>query len=135
MSILFIYKSCASDCAGCPYLHQCTESKNHVKVVTRHIWDGCIEICEGLHHTRGNKDLYNKRKEAMMLFGTAEEHHGFRYTQLKGKARMAMKVGLTFACLNLKKSAFLLDLRDKDSLHFPDSSRFFLFFLDFSRSP
>ena len=33
------------------------------------------------------------------LFGTAKEHHGFRYTQLKGKARMDMKVGLTYACL------------------------------------
>lgn len=32
------YKSCASDCEKCPYRAQCTESANHVKVVTRHIY-------------------------------------------------------------------------------------------------
>ena len=56
--------------------------------------------------------FYEKRKETIeRLFGTAKEHHGFRYTQLIGKARMNMKVGLTFACLNLKKLAKMLSLR------------------------
>lgn len=51
-------------------------------------------------------DLYKLRKETIeRLFGTAKENHGFRYTQMYGKARMEMKVGLTFACLNLKKLA------------------------------
>jgi hypothetical protein len=55
------------------------------------------------------KDLYNKRKETIeRLFGTAKENHGFRYTQMYGKARMQMKVGLTFACMNLKKLARIL---------------------------
>ncbi len=123
------YKSCASDCANCPYLHQCTESANHVKIVTRHLWENYIEICEDLRNTKGNKELYDKRKETIeRLFGTAKEHHGFRYTLLKGKARMAMKVGLTFACLNLKKLAFLLDFRDNASLTLRSSSPFFSFF-------
>ena len=105
------YKSCTSDCVKCPYLHQCTESANCVKVVTRHIWEDYIEICEDLRHTSGNKELYDKRKETVeRLFGTAKEHHGFRYTQMIGKARMDMKVGLTFACLNLKKLAKMLHI-------------------------
>ena len=33
------------------------------------------------------------------------QNHGFRYTQMYGKARMKMKVALTFACMNLKKLA------------------------------
>ena len=46
------------------------------------------------------------RKETIeRIFGTAKENHGFRYTQLYGKARMTMKVALTFACMNLKKLA------------------------------
>lgn len=103
------YKSCSSDCASCPYLHQCTESSNHIKVVMRHIWESYIEICEDIRHTEGSKEIYNKRKETIeRIFGTAKEHHGFRYTQMIGKARMDMKVGLTFACLNLKKLANLL---------------------------
>ena len=39
------------------------------------------------------------------------EGHGFRYTQMVGKAKMEMKVGLTFACFNLKKLAKILDKR------------------------
>jgi hypothetical protein len=37
------------------------------------------------------------------IFGTAKEYHGMRYTRYKGKALMEMKVGHTFACMNLKK--------------------------------
>ncbi len=126
------YKSCAADCANCPHLHQCTESATHTKVVTRHIWENYIEICEDLRHTTGNMELYDKRKETVeRLFGTAKEHHGFRYTQLKGKARMDMKVGLTYACLNLKKLAKMLHL-ECGKLGF--SSLFHAFFPNFLRS-
>ena len=100
------YKSCGITCANCPYLSQCTESKDHVKVITRHIWESYMEQCEEIRQTLGMKELYSHRKETIeRLFGTAKENHGFRYTQLFGKARMEMKVALTFACLNLKKLA------------------------------
>ena len=100
------YKSCGRVCEGCPYLSQCTENKEHVKIVTRHVWEPYMEICEDIRHTLGMRELYQKRKETIeRLFGTAKESHGFRYTQLIGKARMEMKVGLTFACMNLKKLA------------------------------
>ena len=100
------YKSHGYQCESCPYLSQCTESRDHVKVVTRHIWEPYMEICEDIRHTRGMGELYAKRKETIeRLFGSAKELHGFRYTQMIGKARMNMKVGLTFACMNLKKLA------------------------------
>lgn len=106
------YKSNGHICKGCPYLSQCTNSQNHVKVFTRHIWEDYMETCEDIRHTLGMKDLYKKRKETIeRLFGTAKENHGFRYTQMYGKARMEMKVGLTFACLNLKKLARILNKR------------------------
>lgn len=100
------YKSCGHICEKCEFLPKCTESKNHVKVVTRHIWEDYIETCEDIRHTDGMKDLYSHRKETIeRVFGTAKENHGFRYTQMYGKARMTMKVALTFACMNLKKLA------------------------------
>lgn len=100
------YKSCGTECASCPYIKQCTESKKHVKTITRHIWEPYIEICEDIRQTTGMKKLYSQRKETIeRIFGTAKENHGFRYTQMFGKARMEMKVGLTFACMNLKKLA------------------------------
>ena len=108
------YKSCGETCAACPYLSQCTESKDHVKVVTRHIWEPYMEICEEIRHTTGMYELYKKRKETIeRLFGTAKENHGFRYTQMFGKARMEMKVGLTFTCMNLKKLANILQIREQ----------------------
>lgn len=108
------YKSDGSKCRSCPYLPQCTESKEHVKTVTRHIWEGYLEKCEDIRHTLGNKEIYEQRKETIeRIFGTAKEYHGFRYTQYTGKARMDMKAGLTFACPNLKKLARILAERAK----------------------
>ncbi|VHB33509.1 transposase [Streptococcus pyogenes] len=50
------------------------------------------------------KELYQHRKETIeRLFGTAKEYHNLRYTREKGKSKMEDKVGLTLACLNLKK--------------------------------
>ncbi len=107
------YKSMAYKCESCPYLSQCTESKNHVKVITRHIWENYIEICEDIRHRKDTKDTYDLRKETIeRIFGTAKENHGMRYTQEIGKEKMAMKVGLTFTCLNMKKLVNLLDKRD-----------------------
>ncbi|MCM1102985.1 MAG: IS1182 family transposase [Clostridium sp.] len=100
------YKSCGAVCAGCPYLAQCTRSREHVKVITRHIWEPYMEKCEDIRHTLGMKEIYSLRKETIeRIFGSAKENHGFRYTQMFGKARMEMKAGLTFACMNLKKLA------------------------------
>lgn len=100
------YKSRGTICAQCEHMKQCTGSSDHVKLVTRHIWEPYLEVCEDIRHTIGMKELYSQRKETIeRIFGTAKENHGFRYTQLVGKARMEMKVGLTFACMNLKKLA------------------------------
>ena len=103
------YKSKGKICKTCPYLSKCTHSKNTTKVILRHIWESYIEKCEEIRHTRGNKKLYEKRKETIeRIFGSAKEYHGMRYTNSLGKEKMAMKVGLTFACMNLKKLAKIL---------------------------
>lgn len=121
------YKSDAADCAACPYLSKCTASKNHVKTVTQHVWNEYMEICEDIRYRIGMKKLYGKRKETIeRIFGTAKEHHGMRYTQMVGKKKMSMKIGLTFACLNMKKLATMMyererrngTLLDKISCHF-----------------
>ena len=60
------------------------------------------------------KEVYGRRKETIeRIFATAKENHGFRYTQMYGKARMEMKVGLTFACMNLKKLAKMIDRKGR----------------------
>ncbi len=85
-----------------------------MKVVTRHIWEPYMEICEDIRQTIGMKELYAQRKETIeRILGTAKENHGFSYTQMIGKARMEMKVGLTFACMNLKKMAKMIARKGK----------------------
>ena len=68
-----------------------------------------METVEDIRHTRGDREIYARRKETIeRIFGTAKEQHGFRYTQYIGRARMEMKAGLTFACMDLKKLARIL---------------------------
>ena len=72
--------------------------------MTRHIWRDALEICEDIRHRLGMKELYQKRKETIeRLFGTAKEYHNLRYTRQVGKSKLSDKVGLTLACLNIKK--------------------------------
>ena len=68
-----------------------------------------MEMTEDIRHTLGMKALYDQRKETIeRIFGTAKEYHGFRYTNMIGKARMTMKAALTFTCVNLKKLARIM---------------------------
>ena len=100
------YKSDPKVCAQCPYLSQYTQSKTHEKVVTRHVWQEYLEEADENRYTYGISDHYKYRKETIERdFGLAKELHGFRYTQEFGKARMEVKVALTYACMNLKKLA------------------------------
>ena len=100
------YKSCGSICASYPYLAQCTHSKNHVKIVTRHVWADELEEAEENRYTYGLREYYKLRKETIERdFGLAKELHGFRYTHEYGQAHMEWKAALTYACLNLKKLA------------------------------
>ena len=109
------YKSDPKVCESCPYLSQCTKSKLHQKTVVRHVWEDYLEQCEDIRQTIGMKDIYDKRKQTIeRIFGTAKEHHGMRYTQMIGKAKMSMKVGLTFACMNMKKLVRIMDKRFRE---------------------
>lgn len=120
------YKSKGYVCESCPHLNQCTKSKEHVKVVTRHVWEEYIETCEEIRHTQGMKEIYDLRKETIeRVFGDAKENHGMRYTHYNGKHLMEMKIGLTFACINLKK---LVKMKIKYGLLQPVLSQFFRIF-------
>ena len=115
------YKSDPKICASCPYLERCTLSRNHQKIVTRHIWADYIDLCEDIRLTNGTREIYAQRKETIeRSFGTAKEHHMMRYTQQVGKKKMEMKVALTYACMNMKKLARILWDRDHDTGPAPD---------------
>ncbi len=100
------YKSNPTICANCPLLSQCTESKNHQKLIQRHIWETYMEEAEHLRHSYAIKQIYAKRKETIeRVFADAKEKHGMRWTTLRGLKKLSMQAMLTFAAMNLKKLA------------------------------
>lgn len=100
------YKSSPSICATCPMLAKCTESKNHQKVVTRHVWYGYLAEVERLRLTESVKVIYARRKETIeRIFADAKEKHGMRWTTLRGLKKLSMQAMLIFASMNLKKMA------------------------------
>ena len=103
------YKEFKSDpkiCKNCPMRKQCTESKNHVKLVTRHVWEDYLERAEDVRHSPQGKEIYSLRSQTIeRVFADAKEKHFMRYTQFRGLAKLRMQALLTFACMNLKKLA------------------------------
>ena len=79
----------------CPLLAICTESRQHQKVVVRHIWKDALEVCEDIRHQSGMKERYQHRKEMIeRLFGTAKEYHNLRYTRKKESPKWKIRLGL-----------------------------------------
>ena len=100
------FKSNPTICSNCPFLAQCTESKNHTKIIERHIWAAYVEEAEHLRHHHEIKSIYAKRKETIeRVFADAKEKHGMRWTTLRGLKKLSMQAMLTFAAMNLKKLA------------------------------
>lgn len=82
----------------------CTASKNHQKVVIRHVWQEYVEEANHLRHTPLIKGAYKRRKETIeRVFADAKERHVMRYIRLKSLANIRNEVTLIFACMNLKK--------------------------------
>lgn len=103
------YKSDPTICEKCPLLHKCTQSKNHQRVIARHVWQDSMEKCEDIRHQTGSKLKYEARKETIERnFGSAKEYHNLRYSREIGIDKILAKVGLIFACLNLKKLVKIL---------------------------
>lgn len=100
------YKSDPRICEGCPYLHQCTNSKSHQKVVTKHVWEDYMDKADDYRYMPEYRVIYEERKETIeRVFADAKVKHGMGMTQLRGLQKVTMQVTLTFACLNLKKLA------------------------------
>lgn len=100
------YKSNSEICKECPTRQLCTESKDCVKTVTKHIWSDYIELAEDIRHTPKYAELYKMRKEKIeRVFADAKEKHAMRYTPYRGLAQVSNWVRLKFAAMNLKKLA------------------------------
>ena len=121
------YKSNAMICESCARRDRCTESQNHTKLITRHVWEPYMEQVEDYRHMRGMKNIYQQRKETIeRVFADAKEKHGMRYTQYRGLAKVKMELTLLFGCMNLKKMANWKWKNRHLSLFFVDILQYFI---------
>lgn len=100
------YKSNPIHCKACPLLDQCTRSKNHQKVLTRHVWEDHKEQVRQNRLSIDGKHLYKKRKETIeRSFADGKELHGLRYCRLRGKENVLEQALMTATAQNIKKIA------------------------------
>ena len=100
------YKSKGYICRNCPVREQCTQNKQCVKTVTRHVWQDYLEQAEDIRHSPLGKATYALRSQTIeRVFADAKEKHAMRYTPYRGLAAVTAWVKLKFAVLNLKKLA------------------------------
>lgn len=102
------YKSKPSICSQCPKLPECTNSNNHVRVITRHIYeDDKIRIRENRLSPEGKKLYARRRETSERSFADAKENHGLRYCRMRGLARAREQSLMTAIVQNIKKIALV----------------------------
>ncbi|UCZ55170.1 IS1182 family transposase [Bacillus shivajii] len=100
------YHSNPADCVNCPLLSQCTNSKNHKKVITRHVWEDSKEKVREHRLSPEGKLIYKKRKETIeRSFADAKELHGLRYCRLRSLKGATEQALMTATVQNIKKIA------------------------------
>jgi len=100
------YRSDPRICKDCPLLLQCTRSANHIKVLTRHVWQDSKERIDQHRLTDAGKKIYTRRKETVeRSFADGKQLHGHRYARLRGLDKVKEQCLLSAACQNMKKIA------------------------------
>jgi transposase len=100
------YKSNPKVCKECPLLDQCTRSRQHQKVVVRHVWEDDREQINHNRMTAWGKQHYRRRCETVeRSFADAKQLHGHRYARFRGLERVRAQCLLAAACQNMKKIA------------------------------
>ena len=100
------YGSNPAICRECELLPQCTNSCNHTKILTRHIWQDYKEEVNSHRYEDKGKAIYKRRKETVeRSFADGKELHGHRYARFRGLSKVQMQCLLSAACQNMKKIA------------------------------
>lgn len=103
------YASNSANCRFCALRGQCTNSKNGMKIVTRHIWQEYKEEVTSHRYEDYGKAIYKRRKETVeRSFADGKELHGHRYARFRGLAKVQAQCLLSAACQNMKKIALLV---------------------------
>ena len=111
------YVSNTSICANCPSLMQCTQSHNHQKVITRHVWGDSHDLINSNRYTERGKHLKRRRSETVeRSFADAKQLHGYRYARFRGKAKVENQSLMTAIVQNIKKMVKLAEHLDPENV-------------------
>ena len=103
------YKSSPAICRTCPLRDSCTQSRNHTKVVTRHVWQDSLEKITANRLSPWGKRIYERRKETVeRSFADAKQLHGHRYARLRGLSKVREQCLMAATAQNIKKMALIL---------------------------
>jgi len=93
-------------CGACKMLSECTEAKNKVRVITRHVWQKHKEQIRENILTPLGKYLRQKRRETVeRSFADAKQLHGLRYARYRGLKKVTEQCLMTAIAMNIKKMA------------------------------
>lgn len=102
------YHSNPKQCSNCPLLSDCTKSKNHKKVITRHVMQKSVDAANQRRLTPAGKRIYKRRCETVeRSFADAKQHHGHRYARYRGLWKVQMQALLAATAQNMKKIALV----------------------------
>lgn len=101
-----LYHSDPSVCLACTERWRCTRSRNHQKVMTRHVWEEDRATMDQNRLTDWGKAVYKRRCETVeRSFADAKQLHGHRYARFRGLGKVQAQCLLAAACQNMKKIA------------------------------
>ncbi len=100
------YKSDPEQCKNCSMLEKCTQTANHQRTITRHVWqDYTDKVISNRRSTIGN-DIYQWRSQTVeRSFADAKELHGLRQTRFRGRENVQVQAYMTAIAQNIKKIA------------------------------
>lgn len=98
------YVSDPSVCCNCPHLSDCTTSKNHQKIIERHVWEHYAEKIKENRKTEQGEYIRRRRSETIeRSFADAKELHGYRYARFRGKEKVEAQALMTAIVQNVIK--------------------------------
>lgn len=102
------YASNPKICINCPSLKNCTQSRNHQKVVIRHVWGESHDIINSNRYAERGKYIKRRRSETVeRSFADAKQLHGYRYARFRGKVKVESQCLMTALVQNIKKIVLL----------------------------
>ena len=105
------YREYTSDgdlCAHCPLRSSCTTNADHVRLLTRHVWERSKERIGYHRRLEKGKVIYALRKQTVeRSFADAKELHGHRYARMRGLRNVQEQSLMCAICQNIKKIALV----------------------------